>query len=222
MLLGLQVEPWRPRPSKLALVRARPSPGPSRLKVFGSLPTLFRAEDRAEILHPMVQGARPAGTAPLVGVVRIAEEVVIAVGLFGQLGHVAMVAMDRAESPGPVGIEVQLALPGRDQFRERFPAPAGSSEPVQRQPGRHVQPTDAWDRAQQGVGVGGHRVRMADQFDDPRVTDEGKPPRRALQEWLESRLVRSDRGAGVLPRNAVDPSRVGVQLVAAEHYTSRL
>src|SRR3984893_8083980 len=72
MLLGLQLEPWRPGPAEAALVGTRSPPGPSRLEVLGSLPAVFCSEDRAEVLHPMVQGARPARPAPLVGVVRIA------------------------------------------------------------------------------------------------------------------------------------------------------
>src|SRR2546423_10330173 len=36
MLLGLQREPWRPGPAELALVGARPPPGPARLEKLGS------------------------------------------------------------------------------------------------------------------------------------------------------------------------------------------
>src|SRR5438132_14119014 len=63
---------------------------------------------------------------------------------------------------------------------------------------------------------------MADEFDDPRLADEGKAPCRALKQRFEATLVWRYRGPGMLPRDAVDPSRVGVQLVAAEHHTSRL
>ena len=91
---------------------------------------MFGSEDRTEVLRPVVQGARPARPAPFVGVVRIAEEVVVAVSLFRQLGRIAMVLVDGAEAPGAVGVEVQLAFSCRDQLRERFPEPAGAAEPV--------------------------------------------------------------------------------------------
>ena len=170
----------------------------------------------------MVQGAGPARPAPLVGVVWIAQEVVIAVGLFRQLSHIAIVAVDRTEAPGSVSREVQLAISRCDQLRQRFPDPAGAAEAVQRQSGRHEQPTDAWYRPQQGVRVGCHRVRMADELHDAGLSDERKPSRRPCQQGLEPALVRRDGGAGMRPGNAVDPSGVGVQLVAAQYHAAGL
>ena len=183
---------------------------------------MFGPEDRAQVLHPVMQGAGPAWPTPFVGVVRIAKEVVVAVGLFGQLGHITMVAMDRAEAPGAIGIQVQLALSRGDQLRKRFPDPAGTAEAVQRQPGCHEQAMDARHRSQQRIRVWGHGVRMADEFDDACLADEGKAARRALKERLEATLVGSDGGPGVLPGDTVDPTRVGVQLIAAQHHTARL
>ena len=153
---------------------------------------MFGSEDRAQVLHLVMQGARPAWPAPFVGVVRIAKEVVVAVGLFGQLRHIATVAMDRAKAPGAIGMQVQLALSRGDQLRERFPDPAGTAEAVQRQPGRHEEAMDARYRSQQRIRVGGHGVRMADEFDDSCLADEGKAARRPLQERLEATLVGSD------------------------------
>src|SRR5438093_913716 len=98
----------------------RPPPWTARVEVLGPLPAMFLPEDRAEVLHPVVQGAGPARPAPLVGVVWIAQEVVIAIGLFRQLSHIAMVAVDRTEAPGSVGIEVQSAISRCDQLRQRF------------------------------------------------------------------------------------------------------
>src|SRR5436305_4796957 len=178
MLLCLQLEPWRTGPAEAPLVCACPPPGPVRLEVLGPFPAMFLSEDRAQVLDPVVQGARPARPAPLVGVVRIAEEVVIAVRFSRQLGHITMVAMDRAEAPGPVGIEVELAVSRGDQLRQRFPDSAGAAKPVQRQPGRHEEPTYARHRPQQGIPAGGHGSRMTDDFPYPAPAEEGKPPRR--------------------------------------------
>ena len=221
MLLGLQREPWWPVPAETALVRARAPPGFARLEVLGSFPTLFGSKDPAKVLDPVVEGARAARPAPLVGVVWIAKKVVIAVRLFRQLSDVAMVAVDRPETPGAIGIEVELALSSGDELRDRFPHPAGGAEPVQRQPGGHEQPTNTRYRSQQRIRVGGHRIGMADKLDDPCLAHEGESPCRSLEQGLEAAQVRRDGGAGVLPGNTVDPSRVGIELVAAQHHATR-
>src|SRR5437773_2262928 len=129
MLLGLQREPWWPVPAETALLRTRTPPGPTRLEVLGPFPTVFGSEDPAEVLDPVMEGARAAWPAPLVGVVGIAKKVVIPVRLLRQLSDVAMVAVDRPETPGAIGIEVELALSGGDEFRDRFPDAAGAAEP---------------------------------------------------------------------------------------------
>ena len=131
MLLRLHLEPWRSRPAEAALVGARPPPWPAWLEMLGSFPAMLDSEHGAQVLHPIVQGAGPTRPASLVGVIRIAEKVVVAVRLFRQLSYVAMVTVDRAEAPGAVGIEVKLAISGCDQFRQRFPDAAGAAEPVQ-------------------------------------------------------------------------------------------
>src|SRR5882762_854171 len=63
---------------------------------------------------------------------------------------------------------------------------------------------------------------MADEFDYPCLADEGKAARRPLKERLEATLVGSDGGPSVLPGDTVDPARVGVQLIAAQHHAARL
>src|SRR2546428_4434184 len=118
VLLRLQPEPGRPAPAEAALVCARSPPGLVRLEVLGPFPTMLCSEDPAEVLDPVVEGTRPAWPAPLVGVVWIAKEVVITVGLFRQLSDIAMIAVDRPETPGAGGIEVELALSGCDELRE--------------------------------------------------------------------------------------------------------
>src|SRR5207244_3638849 len=134
MFLGLQLEPRRPGPAEAALVGAGPPPGPTRLEVLGPFPPVFGAEDRAQVLHPVVQGAGPAWPAPLVGVVRVAKEVVVAVRLSGQLRHVAVIVVHRAKAPGPVGIEVELGLLRGDQLCQRLADSASTAEPVNDNP----------------------------------------------------------------------------------------
>src|SRR5256885_5731546 len=130
VLLCLQLEPWRPGPAEAPLVCACPPPGPVRLEVLGPFPAMFLSEDRTQVLDPVVQGARPARPAPLVGVERVALKVVIAVGLARQLGGVSMISMDRTETPGTVAIQIELCLPGSNQLRERPADATGPAESV--------------------------------------------------------------------------------------------
>src|SRR5437588_809534 len=116
MLLGLLLEPGRPSPTEAALVGAAAAPAHPRLEVLGPLPTVLGAEDGVEVLHPVVQRARPSRPAPLVRVVRKSKEVVVAVGLFRQLGHVAMIPMNRTKTPGPITIQIKLGFSPGDQL----------------------------------------------------------------------------------------------------------
>src|SRR5205807_8653142 len=97
--------------------------------------------------------------------------------------------MDRAEAPRAIGMQVQLALSGGDQFRERFPDPASAAEAIQRQPGGHEQAMDARYRPHYRIRVWGHGVRMANEFDDACLADPGKAARRPRQVRLEATLV---------------------------------
>src|ERR1700674_1656156 len=110
MLLAQQVEVRRLGPAERALVGAGAPPGATRVEVFRALPSVLGAEDRAFVLQPLVQRARPARPAPFVRVEWIAEVVVVAIRLPGELGDVAMVAVHRPEPPGPVRIQVELGL----------------------------------------------------------------------------------------------------------------
>src|SRR5205085_6591043 len=130
------VEPRRARPPESALVCARATPGHARLEMLGPFPAVLGAEDRAQVLHPCVQGARALGPSPLVGVVRIAEEVVVAIGLARKLCGIARVAVDRPESPRAIPIQIQLGFACGDQLRQRPAHATGAAEPVERKAGR--------------------------------------------------------------------------------------
>src|SRR2546427_11717181 len=104
MLLRLQREPRWPVPAETALVCARSPPGLARLEVLGPFPTTLCSEDPADVLDPVVEGARPSVPAPLVGVVWIAKEVVIAVGLFIHLSGQPMIEVYLAQPQEQVGV----------------------------------------------------------------------------------------------------------------------
>src|SRR5437588_6538426 len=110
--------------------------------MLGSFPPVFLSENRAEVLQPMVEGARPPRSAPFVGVVGIPEKVVMPVRLPGQLSNVAMVAVNRPEAPRSIGIEIELGLAGGDQLGDRLADPAGAPESVEGKPRGDEEPTN--------------------------------------------------------------------------------
>src|SRR2546430_11892242 len=82
--------------------------------------------------------------------------------------------MHRAETPGPVGIHVELGLATRDELGQRTSDTAGAAETIERETGGHVQARYSRHRPDQRVGVRCHRVRVADQLDDPRLMEKGE------------------------------------------------
>ena len=220
MLLRDEVEIRRSRPAELALIGARAPPGLAGTEVVGPLPAVLRAEDRAQLLEAPVQRAEPLRPPPLVRVERITKAVVVAVDLTRGGGREVGVAVRAAEAPGPVALDVELRLAGRDELRSGLPHSAGSAEAVQREAGRHPESRDPRHRAEERVAVGRHRVGMADELHHARVVQEGEAADRALPERPEALLVRRKRPAPVLPRNAVLPARDGVALVAAEEHST--
>ena len=216
VLVGELVEVGRARESEAPLVGAGPTPRLPRLEVVGPFPSVLDPEHGAEVLHPRVQRTRPLRASPLVGVEGISKVVVVLVGLARELGRVTEVAMYRSEPPRPVGIEVEIGLGARDELGEAPSDTARAAETVEREAGGHIQAGHARHRPGQRVRVGRHRVRMADQFHDPRLVQEWETAGRAREEWLESRLVWRQRGSGVVPWHPVDPARHRVRLVPAE------
>src|SRR5579859_5401282 len=103
----------------MALVRPGAPPRRPGLEVVRSLPSVLGAENRPEVLAPLVQRARPPRPAPFVGVVWISKVVVVLVGLARKLGRVAVVLVHRAEAPGPVWVQVEVGLAAGDQLRQR-------------------------------------------------------------------------------------------------------
>ncbi len=63
---------------------------------------------------------------------------------------------------------------------------------------------------------------MTDERDDLGLVQEGDTPNGALQDRVEAFEVRGQGLAAVLPRDPVDPARVGVELVTADHQPAAL
>src|SRR5712692_4408111 len=106
---------------------------------------MLGAEHRTEVLLAGMQRAGSAWPAPFVGVERVAQVVVVPVGLARELRRVGMVGLDGAEAPRPVRMKVELGLAGRDHRGEGAADAARSTEPVQRKARRQKQAAHVWD-----------------------------------------------------------------------------
>ena len=158
----------------------------------------------------------PVRPAPLVGVERVAQPVVVAIDLAAGRLDLGGGAVGGAEAPGAVAGGVELGLAGRHPLGDRLSDSAGAAEAVQREPGRHPEPGGARQRSQQGVAVGRHRVGVADERHDARVLQEREPAHGPRHELGEALVVGRERAGAVIPRDAVHPAGYRVGLVAAE------
>ena len=144
----------------------------ARAAVIRALPAVLGREHRPGVLHPLVQRAQAPRPAEHVAVERVAEAVVVAVGLARGLGGVARVAVHGAEAPRPVRLQVVLALAGGDELGDGLADPAGAAEAVEREAGRDVEAGHPRQLADERVAVGRHRVGVADELDDAGVGEE--------------------------------------------------
>ena len=71
--------------------------------------------------------------------------------------------------------------------------PPAPSEPVQGQARRDIEPADAGKRAEQGGGIGSHRIRMAHERDDLGTIEEREPPYRPAHQGFESLVIGWER-----------------------------
>ena len=212
----------RARPTELALILAGTPPRPSRPEIVGPLPAVLRAEYRTELLQAPVQRAQPLRPAGLGHVVRVAQAVVVLVDLARRRSREVRVAVGAAEAPRPVRLHVDLRLAGRHELGERLAETPGAAESVQGEACGGPDPTHPGRRAEQWIAVGRHRVGMADERDDPGLVEEREPPRGAVHQLLEARMVGREGALAVLPRHAVLPPRDRVRLVAAKQHAADL
>ena len=205
-----------------ALVGAAAPPPPAGLEVVGPLPAVLGPEHRAELLEADLQRARAPPAPPLVGVERVAQPVVVAVGLACARAGEPRVVVGAAEAPGAVGADVDRGSPCDDPLGERAADPAGAAEAVERQPGGDPEPGRPRQRSEQRVAVRGHRVGVAEQPDHAGAVEEREAPDRPLEQRREAVHVGLDRARAVVPGNPVDPARRRIALVAADQHPARL
>ena len=164
----------------------------------------------------------PSRASRQVGVVWIAEPVVIGVALARRPGDERRVAVRVAEPAGHVGAHVDPGIAGGDPARQRVADPAGATEPVERQPGRDPEAADPGKRSDERIRVWRHRVRVADEPHDFGVRDEWEAPYCAGHEWREPVEIGRQRPGGVIPGDAVLPARHWVELVPPEDHAAVL
>src|SRR5256886_10526864 len=111
------------------------------------------------------------------------------------------------EPPRPVGMEVEISVAARDELGEGPSDTARAAETVEREAGGHVQAGHSRHRPDQRVGVRCHGVRMADQFHDPRVTQEWETAGRAPEKGLPIPPGLGPGGARTGPRAPPQPPR---------------
>ena len=143
VLRGHVLEPRRPHPAELALVGSRAPPGLPRVEVVRALPAVLGAERRAGFLEPAVERREAVRPAPLVGVERVAEAVVVLVDLAAGGLDLGGRPVRGAEPPRAVAARVELGLAGRHPLGDRLSDTACAAEAVQREAGRHPVPGGA-------------------------------------------------------------------------------
>ena len=102
------------------------------------------------------------------------------------------------------------------------PIPPPPPKPLSDRPAATQNPRTPGHRPEQRVGVGRHRVRMADEPDRLGVGEEREAADRAGHQRREPFVVGRQRAGRVLPRHAVDPARHRLGLVAAEEHAAVL
>ena len=166
-----------------------------------------------------------AETAPAGGlryVERIAQPVVVAIGLARRLAGHDRVPVEASEAPGPIGGHVELSAAVGHPLGQRPPHAARTAEAVERQPGRHPEAAHSGHRAEMRIAVRRHRVGVAQQPDHPGVLEQGKSADRALEQGREAIDVRLHGAAAVVPGHAVPPARGRVGLVATDQHAAGL
>ena len=168
-----------------------------------------------------LQRTRAQPARELITIKRKPQPVVVAVRLTGGRRREPRVVIGVTKAPRAIGVQVQLRLAVDDPLGERAADPARAAETVQRQAGGDPEAGRARDRAEQRVGVGRHRVRMAQQADHARPIEEWEAPDRAFQKWREAVHVGLHRACAVIPRDAVGPPDDRVGLIAARSASRR-
>ena len=222
MLFADELEEGRLAPAPGALIGAHATPRLAGIDVVSSLEARLDTEHGAGLLETTVQGGKTRRATPLVLIERIAEAVVVAVGLLRRNCCVLRIAVDRTETPRPIARHVELGLAGRNPLGNRLANTTRATKAIQRQPCGHPETRHTRHRSKQWVAVGRHRIGMADQADDTGLLEEGEAPNRTLHQLCESLLARRQRTRTVLPRHTIDPPRRCVGLVAAEENAARL
>ena len=217
------VEVRRRRPAERALVGAGPAPRPAGLEVVGPLPAVLRSEHRALLLQPPVQRRRALRAPPLVGVERVAEAVVVAVGL----------ARRRGRELARRGRRRRTARRGRRRRRPRscpsvihsaiaLPMPPAPPKPFSDSPAASQKPGTPGIGPSSGFASG---VIASGWQTSPATPASARNGNRRTAPAISGANRSSSAGSARPPCShgrAVLPARRRVRLVAAEQHAARL
>ena len=124
-------EPGWLGPAVGRLVAPGTLPRPTGLENVGPLPAGLGPKDRAGLLEPAMQRREAARTARQIGIVRVAQPVIVPVGLACQPGREARVSIDVAEPPGALGPDIHTRVAGGDPAGQRPADPPTGPEAVE-------------------------------------------------------------------------------------------
>ena len=214
---GRRPELARPaaRPQRLVPVRG------IRLEPVRALPPGLLAERGSELLQPRIR-RRHAERAPRGALVaRVLDVVVGLVDLLRARQRVRLAAVGGAEAPRVHVPDVEGGRALDDPLGDELPHPAGARQSVRAEAGRDPEAADV-GRPQDELAVRRERLRAVDELHDLHLAERRDPHDRVLHELLEPRPVLLEEPRVEVRRDAVEPPRRAVPLVAAHDQPARL
>ena len=173
------LEPRRPGPAVRRLVAPGSPPGRGPARAGRPAPSRPSSRRPRRLLEPAVERREPPRPAGHVGVVRVAQPVVVrstsrAPGRPRTSGS-RYTSANRHARYGPMSTP---GSPAVIQPAIARPIPPPPPKPLSDRPAATQKPRTPGQRPEQRVGVGGHRVRVADEADRLGVGEEREAPDR--------------------------------------------
>ena len=213
-----------------AAATSRTRVGPRRLaatppwrEVVGTLPAVLRAEDRAELLEPPVQGTQPLGldrpprsrTGSAAGSSTCTTSRAVSALATSYRGT------GRRTATGGTAGRRSRSRPSSSSSARLRPRPPAPPKPFSDRPAATQKPrTPASARA--GVAVRRHRIWVAEQAKHARLVEHREPSDRSFSSGAKRSVSDWTPAGAVVPRDAVRPARDGVRFVPADQQPSGL
>ena len=183
----------------------------------------FVPKTAPRLLEAAVERREPARPAGDVGVVRVAEPVVVAsTSRAPARPRTSGRGTCRANRHARYGPTSTPGSPAVIQPAIARPIPPPPPKPLSDRPAATQKPRTPGIGPSSGFASGVIASGMADEADRLGVGEEREAPDRAGHQRREALVVGRQRARGVLPRHAVLPARHGVELVPAEDHAALL